>query len=143
MIWRRGQRQHRRRRGIESIEVMVALPLILLVLYGGFEYGWMVLRSVQLDHAARVGAREASLDSASVSTVDAVVQSVLANAGISGASIQITPTDPASAVMGDAVKVSIDVGYDEVQLLGLSNFMPLPDSLHGEASMIKEPTLSP
>jgi hypothetical protein len=103
----------------------------------------MVLRSVQLDHAARVGAREASLDSASVSTVDAVVQSVLANAGISGASIQITPTDPASAVMGDAVKVSIDVGYDEVQLLGLSNFMPLPDSLHGEASMIKEPTLSP
>lgn len=141
MISRFG-RKHRRR-GIESIEVMVALPLILLVLYGGFEYGWMVLRTVQLDHAARVGAREASLDSASASTVDAVVQSVLATAGISGALIEITPSDPASAAMGETVRVSIDVDYGEVQLLGLSNFMPLPDSLHGEAAMIKEPTLSP
>lgn len=122
---------------------MVALPLILLVLYGGFEYGWMVLRSVQLDHAARVGAREASLDSASIATVDAVVQSVLSNAGITGAVVEVSPTDPSSAMMGDVVTVSVDVDYGEVQLLGLSNFMPLPESLHGEASMIKEPSLSP
>ncbi len=122
---------------------MVALPLVLLVLYGGFEYGWMVLRSVQLDHAARVGAREASLDSASASTVDGAVQSVLANAGISGAVVEVTPTDPAAAAMGDVVTVSVDVDYGEVQLLGLSAFMPLPDTLHGEASMIKEPSLAP
>ena len=142
MISRIRQRK-RHRRGIESIEVMVALPLVLLVLYGGFEYGWMVLRSVQLDHAARVGAREASLDSASASTVDTIVQSVLTNAGISGAVVAISPTDPSGALMGDVVTVSIDVDYGQVQLLGLSSFMPLPASLHGEASMIKEPGLSP
>jgi Flp pilus assembly protein TadG len=133
----------RSRRGIESIEVMVALPLVLLVLYGGFEYGWMVMKSVQLDHAARVGAREASLDSSSASTVDSIVQSVLANAGISNAVVGISPAEPADAVMGDVVTVSIDVDYGDLQLLGLSNFMPLPDSLHGEASMIKEPGVSP
>ena len=142
MILRRA-RKLKRRRGIESIEVMVALPLILLVLYGGFEYGWMVLRSIQLDHAARVGAREASLDSASITTVDAVVQSVLSNAGITGAVVELSPTDPAGAMMGDVVTVSVDVDYGQVQLLGLSNFMPLPESLHGEASMIKEPSISP
>ena len=47
------------RRGIESIELLIGLPILLLVVAAGIEYGWVVLRSSQLDHAARVGARAA------------------------------------------------------------------------------------
>ena len=42
-------------RGVETIEVAVVLPLMLLVMFAGFEYGWALLKSIQVDHAARVG----------------------------------------------------------------------------------------
>ena len=44
------------RRGIETIELAICLPVLLLVTFAGFEYGWLVLRSMQIDQAARAGA---------------------------------------------------------------------------------------
>ena len=96
------------RRGVESIELMLALPVLLLVIFAGFEYGWAILRSIQLDHAARVGAREAALSGA-------------------------------TAAAGTSIQIDVRVEYSTVQLLGLSRLMPLPESLRGRASMVREP----
>jgi Flp pilus assembly protein TadG len=127
------------RKGAETAEAAVTLPLVVLVIFAGFEYGWLVLRSMQLDHVARIGARYAVLSGASHQGVQGRVEAALSEAGISGATITITPTDPADAAPGEAVVVRVEVPYASVRLLGLSAIMPLPSSLNGQASMVREP----
>lgn len=134
MIRRRFQRK-----GAETAEAAVTLPLVVLVMFAGFEYGWLVLRSMQLDHVARIGARYAVLSGSSNQGVQERVQTALAQAGISGAIITVTPTEPSDATPGEAVVVQVEVPYASVRLLGLSSIMPLPSALEGRASMVKEP----
>lgn len=128
-----------RSRGSESVEAAVSLPALLVVVFGGFEYGWAVLKTLQIDHAARVGARIAALSGASAEQVNSQVQSVLSSNGITGATITLEPLDPSAAGAGDAVTVKIEAPYSSNRLLGLSRIMPLPSSLSGKASMVKEP----
>lgn len=127
------------RRGSESVEVAVALPLIVVLLFVGLECGWMLLRSIQLDHAARVGAREASLHAATATAVETRIAAALDGTGIASASVQIDPADPELAAPGDVITVRVSVDYSDVHLLGLSAIMPLPQSLEGRASMVREP----
>lgn len=127
------------RRGIESIEAAIALPLILLVIFSGFEYSWALLRTVQLDHAARLGARHAALDGSTAAAVQTRVGDSLEALGISGAQISIDPAQPELAAPGTAISVRVEVPYASVGLLGLNRLMPLPSSISGHASMIREP----
>lgn len=127
------------RRGAETAEAAVALPIVLLAIFAGFEYGWLVLRSMQLDHVARVGARYAAMSGVNSQSVQERVQTALSQAGIAGATITVTPADPSDAETGDSVTVKVEVPYSSVRLLGLSRLMPLPSSLEGRASMVKEP----
>lgn len=135
----RPRQVHRRRRGLESIELLLVFPLILLVLGGGFEYGWVVLRTVQLDHAARVGARVASLSDNGPIEVENRVQAVLVASGIDNATVTIEPSDPSVLAPGEPVLVEVTADYGDLELLGLSRIMPLPDVLTGKAGMVREP----
>ncbi len=129
----------RRRRGLESIELLLAFPLILIVLGGGFEFGWVILRSIQLDHAARVGARVASLANSGPGDVEARVDAVLEASGINNAIVSVDPPDPSSVPAGSPVIVEVVADYGDLELLGLSRIMPLPDVLTGKAGMVREP----
>ena len=126
-------------RGAESIEVALALPLVLIVVFSGLEYGWLMVRTVQVDHAARVGARQAALSGSTAEDVTGRVNLTLQNSGIRNASITVTPSDLAAAEPGTEVKVEVQVSYTDVRLVGLSALMPLPDSVSGRASMVREP----
>ncbi len=139
---RRGlKRFARQRRGAESVELAVTLPILMAVVFTGFEYGWAVLKSIQLDHAAREGARAASLSGATIASVQDRVNTVLQNSGIDAGtvSVSINPNDPGSAASGTSVTVEIEASYADIQLLGLDRLMPLPSTLKGRAAMIKEP----
>ena len=128
-----------RQRGIESIELLLGLPVLLLVVAAGIEYGWMILRSTQLDHAARVGARAASLaDADGISVIDRVSNTLEAS-GIDTASVEFLPGDPGSIPPGEVITVLVTLDYSDAGLLGLGSFMPLPDALTGRAAMIREP----
>ncbi len=127
-----------RRRGAETIEAALTLPLVILVLFGGMEYGWMILRSSQMHAAARVGAREASLSGSSTDSVDSVVRSTLRASGIENFSIGFEPAIPELAEPGSTIKVSVSAEYSGMSLIGLENIMPLPDSLSGTSVMLKE-----
>ena len=133
------QSRTRPRRGIESIELLLGLPVLLLVLAAGFEYGWMLLKTAQLDHAARVGARAASLADADGATVANRVTDTLIASGIEGATIEVLPGEPGTIPAGSVVTVRIAVDYADASLLGLSSFMPLPSSIQGQAAMVREP----
>ena len=128
-----------RRRGIESIELLLGLPVLLVVIAAGIEYGWIVLRSTQLDHAARVGARAASLADADGISVINRVSNTLEASGINTASVEFIPGDPGSIPPGDVITVLITMDYSDADLLGLGTFIPLPDALKGRAAMIREP----
>lgn len=126
-------------RGAETVELAVTLPLVLLVIFSGLEYGWAVLKSLQLDHAARQGAREAAMWGATSQSVDDAVRDALARAGIdAAATITITP-DPDSVAAGTPITVEVTAPYSDLRLLGLDRLMPMPDDLTGRAGMVKEP----
>lgn len=127
------------RRGSESAEMIIALPVVILVIFAGFEYGWAALKSIQMDHAARVGARVAALSGSTSADVENKVNTALLNSGIVGATLTINPQDPSTAPLGTPITVLIETNYSNVQLLGLSRMMPLPAVLKGRASMVKEP----
>jgi hypothetical protein len=128
-----------RKRGAETIEVAIALPLVLLVIFAGCEYGWALLRTLQTDHAAREGARIAALHGISAIEVQQRVQSTLDDAGIAGATVVLEPSDPSSVPVGTPISVRVKVPYRQNKLLGLASFMPLPEELTAHASMVKEP----
>lgn len=132
-------RLKRCRRGSESVEAVVSLPVLLLVILGGFEYGWAVLKSVQIDHAARIGARLAALSGSTSQQVSQEVETVLQQNGIADATVTLEPSDPSSASAGQAIVVRVEAPYGSNRLLGLSSMMPLPSKLAGRASMVKEP----
>lgn len=127
------------RRGAETIEVAIALPLVIIVIFCGLEYGWAVVRSVQLDYAARAGARAASLSGASSADAEARVDEALQRIGIDSATVIVTPSDLSSLPAGTMVKVEVEVPYADVRLVGLGGLMPLPASIKGHASMVREP----
>lgn len=133
------RRFRRDQRGVETIEVAIALPLVLLVVFAGCEYGWVLLRSLQADHAAREGARAAALYGVTSAQVQSRVQTVLDDAGIAGATVSLDPFEPALVPAGTTITVHVAVPYRQNKLLGLSSLMPLPQELGGRASMLKEP----
>jgi Flp pilus assembly protein TadG len=126
-------------RGSESAESVVALPLICIVIFTGLEYGWLALRSLQVDAAARAGARQAAMAGVSASAIEDAVTSALRRAGMTAASVTITPSDPSEASAGEVVTIEVAVDYSEVGLMGLGRLMPLPESVSGRAAMVKEP----
>lgn len=134
---RRGPR--RLLRGTETIEVAIALPLVIIVIFSGLEYGWAVLRSVQLDFAARAGAREASLSGATAADVQARVNAALQQIGIDSGTVVLTPSDPSAVPAGTPIKVEVEVDYADVGLIRLGALMPLPQTIKGHASMVREP----
>jgi Flp pilus assembly protein TadG len=127
------------RRGIETIELAICLPVLLLVTFAGFEYGWLVLRSMQIDQAARAGARYAAMSGSNAESIHDRVAQALQRSGIAGATVIVDPADPSSVEAGTSITITVDVDYSEVKLLGLGGIMPLPAALHGRASMVREP----
>lgn len=128
-----------RRRGNMLSEYLFTFPLLLLLVAGGFEFGWAILRSVQIDHAARLGVRTASLSGATQVDIEDRINAALSRAGISGHSIEFEPADPESTEAGELVTVRISVPYENLRLLGFGKWFPQPTTLHGRASMIREP----
>jgi Flp pilus assembly protein TadG len=109
------------------------------VIFSGLEYGWAVIRSVQLDHAARVGARAAALSGATTADAEARADQALRQIGIDSAIVTVTPSDLTSLPAGSIIKVEVEVPYSDVRLVGLGSLMPLPATIKGHASMIREP----
>ena len=132
MIFRRGRR--RRARGSTVVEFAVVLPLLMTILFGIIEFGWMFSIRQSLQNAAREGCRLAVLKT----TVDPYtnvidrITSMLEPLGI-------TPTIVLThAVEGNPIEtVSVTVPAADVSLVG-SFFGPNDYNLGGKCSMRKE-----
>ncbi len=129
----RRQRSDRRRRAGAIVEFAVVLPLLLTILFGIIEYGWVFGVRQTLQHAAREGARRAIISTSTEAEVNAIVDSALLAAHISGYSTTLT-----HGAEPDCVEtVQISIPYNDVSLVG--GFFGTHDyNLVGSASMRRE-----
>jgi Flp pilus assembly protein TadG len=127
------------RRGIAIIEMALLLPLLLWVLMGILEYGWMFWKNQDINNAAREGARVGIREGATNTDVTDRIDQIMADRGLgsSGYTVTITPADIFIADPGDIVTVEVTVPYANIVLTG-ALFLPTPDNIGGETSMSKE-----
>ena len=123
--------------GVSAVEFGLVLPLLLVLVLGIIDYGYVFFVDLTLTNAAREGARVGvtrdgtvvSGQSNIVTAAETATQAYLDSAGIS-ATIEVDPPttgDPTD----DDVKVTVTI-EDFVPLVG---FVPLPPSLSISSSM--------
>ncbi len=125
----------KRRRATAAVEMAVVTPVLLTILFGIIEYGWMFCVQQQLVAAAREGAREASLPGATVADVQNKVDDCLEPTGVDGVSVDV-------GLDGDGNpdgRVDLSVPYANVSLLG-GYFGPMDFNLVAHSTMRKEGT---
>ncbi len=113
------------RRGAAAVEFAVVLPVFITLVFGMIEYGRMVMVQQVITNAAREGCRKAIMDGATSQEVQDIVNNYLESAGITSATITITPSEPSEAGAGEPVTVSVSVPYDQV------SWLPAPMYLSG------------
>ena len=129
------RRRAQRARGAAVVEFAVVLPLLLTILFGIMEYGWVFMVRQTLQTAAREGARIAVLQTSTspYTSVLSRVSSVMAPTGLTGYSVSMT-----HATVADPVEtITVTVPYSEVSLMG-GFFGTHAYDLGGSCSMRKE-----
>ena len=128
---RRGR--HRRARAAAIVEFAVVLPLLLTILFGIIEYGWVFMVRQTLQTSAREGCRVAILQTSTVNDVTNRVAQVMAPTGLTTYAITMT-----NATAPDWVEtVTLTIPYEDVSLLG--GFLGThATTLGGSSSMRKE-----
>lgn len=124
-----------RRRGVAVVEFAVVLPLLLTILFGIIEYGWVFMVRQTLQTAAREGCRIAVLQSSVDPYTNVVdrVSTVMAPTGLSTYTITMS-----HATTGNPVEsVEISIPYADVSLMG-GFFGTTSFNLAGTCSMRKE-----
>jgi len=130
-----GRKKTGQRRAAAIVEFAVVLPLLLTILFGIIEYGWVFMVRQTLQTAAREGCRLAVLQT-SVSPYTNVlsrVSSVMSPSGLTTYSVSMTHATVANPVE----TVEISVPYDDVSLMG-GFFGTHNYDLAGTCSMRKE-----
>ena len=110
-----GSANNRQRRGAAIVEFAVVLPLLLTLLFGIIDFGWVFLVRQTLTNAAREGARVAVLRTSTVDDVGTRVRQVMAPLGYAeGAQWNYT----AAAIDADVQQITVTIGIDDISLTG-------------------------
>ncbi|MDH4139163.1 MAG: pilus assembly protein [Coriobacteriia bacterium] len=120
-------------RGAVALEFAVVVPLLLILLFGMLEFGFVFQAQLAVTHAAREGARMAAVADGSLWDPSVVEQRAYPLTTASGLSISLTEPDPES--------VSVTVSYPwswRVVPLGGPLSLGDPPTLSSTATMRKE-----
>ncbi len=129
------RRSSHRARGVAAVEFAVVLPLLVMILMGIIEYGYVFMVRQTVQQAAREGCRLAVLQTSvdPYANVTGRVDAVMTAANLSGYTISMTHATP-----GDPVEsITVTIPHSEFSLVGgiYGNHL---DSLSGSCSMRKE-----
>lgn len=110
----RGRGRNRRwRRGSATVEMAVVMPLLIMIVLGIIEFGWVISVRQTLIHAAREGARTAALPGSTEDQTRAQVDRYLQSMGLSGYAVALEhPTGPENPVE------QVTVTYNQPSLVG-------------------------
>jgi Flp pilus assembly protein TadG len=135
----------RSERGAELIEFAMVFPMMLLVMLGIIDFGFLFQRYEVVTNAAREGARVAILPGYSNADVQARVDQYLTSGGLTGTStVVVGPSEPVAVGSQCITLRPVTVAYDHtfifvgpiVGLLGGSGFGN--KTLHATSSMRSE-----
>lgn len=133
----------RQEEGLAVVEAAIVLVLVLMLLLGAVEYGWMFYCMQVINHAAQEGVREAILPDATDASVGSVVSAALAGGGLSGVgqTVEVAAEGAAASVGAIAVSspitVTVRVPYANVSAMDSALF-PTPAELRAAVTMTKE-----
>jgi Flp pilus assembly protein TadG len=120
----KGDLKHRKKRkGAAAVEFALVAPVFVLLVFGMIEYGRMVMVQQVITNASREGARRAVLDGATATDVSSTVTTYLTNGAVSGATVTMNPTNPATVVAGNPITVTVSVPYTAVSWLPAPFFL--------------------
>ena len=128
-----GKETDRLVRGTAVVELAVVLPLLLTIVFGIIEFGWVFMVRETLTNASREGCRVAVLQGSSEQDVRDQVAASMNPAGLSGYTVEITRSTPGNA--NETVRILIP--YADVSLLG-GYFGPTNFNLGSTTVMRKE-----
>jgi Flp pilus assembly protein TadG len=127
------RRARARARGATVVEMAIVAPLLLSILFGIIEFGWVFMVRQTMTTAAREGCRVAALQGSTEQDILDRVSGYMQPAGLSGYEVtttRATPDDPTETVR-------ITIPYADVSLLG-GYFGPTDFNLGATCSMRKE-----
>lgn len=129
------QRRPGRRRAAAVVEFAVVLPLLLTILFGIIEYGWVFMVRQTLQTAAREGCRLAVLQTSvdPYTNVLSRVAKVMAPTGLKTYTVTMTHATSSNPVE----TVTITIPYSDVSLMG-GFFGTKSFDLGGTCTMRKE-----
>ena len=123
------------RRGIAIVEIALSLLLLILILLGVLEYGWLFVRYQQVRNAARDGARVGVTLDATAAQVASAISTEMTAAKMP--TYTATYSDPGLALGGTPYPVTVSVVTANVDLTNFSLF-PKPANLTSTVTMRKE-----
>ena len=112
------------RRGAAIVEMAVVAPLLLTMLFGVMEFGWMFMVHETMTNTARECCRLATLQG----TTDADIQNRFVQ---SMAATRVTATSDMISIQrtgtadNQVVTVSVSVPYSQVSITGLTSFLKI------------------
>jgi Flp pilus assembly protein TadG len=118
-------RRLRSERGAELIEMALVLPLLLLVIVGIIDFGFLFARYEVLTNAAREGARIAVLPGYAAADVNSRVCAYLTTGGVPTTGCNAPPpTNPVITVSNTTIVVpGTDIDAKSVTVVYTHNFM--------------------
>jgi Flp pilus assembly protein TadG len=125
--------ERHRRRGLAAVEMALLLPLLLLLLLGLIEYGWVFFALHVTSSAAREGCRVAVTQSATSAQVQTTIQSRMASGGFN--SFTAVYPNPSGHPAGSDYAVEITLAYQSITSFPL---IPVPGQLFSRVVMRKE-----
>lgn len=115
-MYLRRQQDSPRARAAAVVEFAVVLPLLLTILFGIIEYGWVFMVRQTLQTAAREGCRVAVLRTSMEPYINVTnsVNRVMGPTGLATHTIQMTHATTTNPVE----TVEVRIPYDDVSLMG-------------------------
>jgi len=126
--------------GAAAVEFALVLPLLVFVVFGIIEFGFLLYDKAVITNASREAARRACVYSNSdnptsvASIIDDIVRDYgslpiqLPSRAVTGKDVSITP-DPATASSGDYITATVRYSYTFFILPDLEDFFPGSSSL--------------
>jgi Flp pilus assembly protein TadG len=113
-------------RGALTVELAVVLPVVLLFIWGLFEFARLLLAADTIVSAAQDGCRTGITPGSTSADVTAEINTILSSGFISGATVTITPAEASTLKTGEALTVTIKVPFSQI------TWLPTPQFLSGK-----------
>jgi Flp pilus assembly protein TadG len=108
----------KRRRGAAATELAVCMPVLVLIVLATIEANAMIFLQQSLSIAAYEGSRVAIVPGAETKNVQYQVELILADRGVKGGTVTISPNDIAGAAEGTWLAVEASAPFKENAMAG-------------------------